>query len=110
MSDISVQGVGANAWKRAHSLTWSHPFKAAAVLKSPRQRASLTESAPRGGWLVNRVVCAVRGHRQLVATAATAKILSSGMRRELFLCHACGSYAWKEMVNSYRPSWSEVAV
>lgn len=110
MSDISVQGVGGMVQKRAHSRSRRRPLKTSLVANSPQQPAFPTGGALRGGWLVNRLVCAVRGHRQLVATAAAAKILPSGVRQELFLCHACGSYSWKTTRNRWVTCWSEVGV
>ena len=110
MTRISAQGVEAMAHRRAHSRPWRRPLKTALAANAPEQRASPTGGALPGGWLVNRLVCAVRGHRQLVATAATAKILPCSVRREIFLCHACGSYAWKTIPNSYVSNWSEVGV
>ena len=109
MSEISVQGVGATAQKRAWSRPW-RPFKTALAANAPRQRAIPSSGAPRGGWFFNRLVCALRGHRQLVATAATAKILPGNLRREIFLCHACDSYAWKTTPNGFVSNWSEVGV
>lgn len=110
MSEISVQGVGAMAQKRAPSRPSRRPLESAVVTNSPELRASRTWGESRGGWPVNRLVCAVRGHRLLVATAAAAKTLPSGGRREIFLCHACGSYAWKPTRNGYVSNWSEVGV
>jgi hypothetical protein len=109
MSEISVQGVGAMPQKRAHSRPWRRPLKTALVTNPLHERAS-RRGALRGGWLVNRLACAVRGHRQLVATAATARILPGNVRREIFLCHACDSYTWKTTPNGFVSNWSEVGV
>jgi hypothetical protein len=80
------------------------------VADSPRQPVSAKGGALCGGWLVNRLVCAVQGHRQLATTAAATKLLPTGVRQELFLCHACGSYAWKATSKDFRFSWNEVSV
>jgi len=49
------------------------------------------------------------GHRRLVA-AGVAGVLPSAKRRELFLCHACDSFAWKTGGQINTPTWSEVGV
>jgi hypothetical protein len=75
-----------------------------------RQRTGDNRGAPGGGWLVNRVLCAVLGHRRLFETAAAEKLLPSGARRQLSFCHACGSYAWKATDKHYSFSWDELGV
>lgn len=63
---------------------------------------------PRGGWIVNRLRCLVRGHRQLAPTAAASKILANGVVKEINLCHACGSYVWRATNRKLSPSWAEL--
>jgi hypothetical protein len=74
-----------------------------------RQRTGDNQGASGGGWLVNRLVCALRGHRDLVASG-TAKVQPSGVRRELFVCQACDSYAWKNTSHSHSFSWHDLGV
>jgi hypothetical protein len=72
------------------------------------QRTRKSDSAPRGGWLLNRLLCLLRGHRRLMPTAAAAKILPNGTEQEIYLCHACGSYAWRTSKRTSSPSWLEL--
>jgi hypothetical protein len=110
MSDTSVHKLGNAAWRDALARIWGRHRKKTAAATTPPKRASDSQSALGGGWLVNRVACAVVGHRQLLATAAAEKVLPSGARRQLLMCHACGSYAWKTASKSYSSSWSELGV
>jgi hypothetical protein len=67
-------------------------------------RATESDRATRGGWLVNRLLCLVKGHRHLVPTAAAAKIMPTGVEQEIYLCHACGSYAWRTSNSRFSPT------
>ncbi len=102
-----------------HSVSIAAPSRAVNGIRPAQHviaQASMFSHRPdipgalRGGWFLNRLVCVLRGHRQLVATGA-AKVLQSEARRDLFLCHACGAYSWGESVrNSPQSSWGNLAV
>jgi hypothetical protein len=68
-----------------------------------------TPTAWNASWFLKRIRCAVTGHRRPVATGA-AKILSTGVRQELYLCHACDAYSWRRSGKQRSTSWSEVAI
>jgi hypothetical protein len=110
MSEISARRVGSAAWRDALAVRKQPDRETIAETVTATQRASESDSAPPGGWLVNRLLCAVMGHRQLLPTAAAAKLLPSGVRREAFLCHACGSYFWKSVSQSPNSCWASVGV
>jgi hypothetical protein len=82
--------------------------KTATAATSPRHESD-GRSTPRGGWLINRLLCGVMGHRRLITTGA-ARILPNGRRREMFLCHACDGFAWRTASRNSTPKWSEVGV
>jgi hypothetical protein len=109
MSHISVHRPRRSAWNETLPGVSPRKRRETAPAANARQRTGDNPSAPGGGWLINRLVCAVRGHRDLVA-AGTAKIEPSGVRRELFLCRVCDSFAWKRTSNKYGFSWNEVGV
>ena len=67
-----------------------------------------SSGASRGGWLVNRLLCLVRGHRHLLPTAAATKVLANGREQDIYFCHACDSYAWKTTKRTSSPSWLEL--
>jgi hypothetical protein len=110
MSGISVCGAGSAKWKGATAGFGLRKGYRTTAGGSRKPAAGDGPRAPRGGWLINRVLCAVMGHRRLLPTAAAEKLLPGGVRRELFMCHACDGYAWKSSSTNYRPSWSELAV
>jgi hypothetical protein len=91
--------------EKRRGLEKTNPKKMAATAA---QRPIERDGAFRGGWLVNRLLCLVRGHRHLVPTAAAAKILPNGVEQEIYLCHACGSYAWKTSKRTSIPNWAEL--
>jgi len=110
MSEISARRVGSAAWRDALAGRRQRNRETIAEAARKAQPAGETDSAPRGGWPVNRVLCAVMGHRQLLPTAAAAKLLPGGVHREVFLCHACGSYSWKSVSQGPNSSWADVCV
>ena len=110
MSQLSARGLGGVAQRLAQCRPWRSLLKAAVVANASPRRGRPKTGALCGGWLVNRIVCAVMGHRLLVGTAATPKVLRSGVRRELCLCHACDSYAWQTTSTNHGFSWNDVGV
>jgi hypothetical protein len=78
-------------------------------VRMPPKRATDGDRKLPGGWLLNRLACALLGHRDLTPTGS-AKYLRNGARRELFLCHACDSYFWKSPSHSRKtvgPAFAE---
>ena len=96
-------------------------WREALVTVGPRIRQSCAAATPvahhtgdtptvwNAPWFLKRILCAVTGHRRLVAAGA-AKILSDGVRQELYLCHACDAYSWRASGKQRSTSWSEVVV
>jgi hypothetical protein len=109
MPDISVHRARSSAWKDALTGVWRRKRYETRAAANTGQRTSDNPSARRGGWFINRLVCAVRGHRDLVPSG-TAKVRPNGVRRELYVCQACDSYAWKTTSNSHRFSWNDLGV
>jgi hypothetical protein len=105
--------VGSTAWASSLSSRLPsdpenlHPLNITDMAPIEQQLAE-DDHKPRGGWIVNRLRCLVRGHRQLTPTAAASKILANGVVKELNLCHACDSYVWRVSNRTLRPSWAEL--
>jgi len=110
MFGVWARGVGGAAWKGAPAGKRRRNCDAIAAKAIAGQSTSERDSIPRGGWLINRVLCAVVGHRRLWPTAAAAKLLPQGVQKELFFCHACSSYSWKTVNRSSHASWESVGV
>jgi hypothetical protein len=47
-----------------------------------------------GSWLLNRLVCLLRGHQELAWTGANGMVLPDGSIKRPYLCHACGCFVW----------------
>jgi hypothetical protein len=109
MTNNSIRAAGSAEWSGAPTGERPHNRNKTALATISPQRAADGRSAPRGGWLVNRLLCFVMGHRQLVPTGV-ARILPNGKRREMFLCHACDGFTWKTAGETTTSTWSEVGV
>jgi hypothetical protein len=110
MFGVWARGVGGAAWKGALAGKRRRNRDAIAAKAIAGQPTSERDSTPRGGWLINRLLCAVVGHRRLGPTAAAAKLLPQGVQQELFFCLACSSYSWKNVSPSPNASWESVGV
>ena len=47
-------------------------------------------------WIIERLRCFLRGHRDLSRTASYAAVLADGRMSELHFCLACGSLVWTQ--------------
>jgi hypothetical protein len=110
MFGVWARDVVGAAWKGALASKRRRNRDAIAATVIAGQPTSERDSIPRGGWLINRVLCAVVGHRLLEPTAAAGKLLPQGVQQELFFCHACSSYSWKTVSQSPHASWESVGV
>ena len=109
MTNNSIRAASSAEWRGAPTGAWPRSRNKTAIATVSPQRAVDGRSAPRGGWLFNRLLCAVIGHRQLVSTGV-ARMLPNGKRREMFLCHACEGFTWKTASQATTSTWSEVGV
>lgn len=108
MTDLINGRVSMAARTGAVASTWPVQRRISQVRMPPNSATDGDRKLP-GAWLLNRLACALLGHRDLIPTGS-AKYLRTGARRKLFLCHACDSYSWKSPSNSRKtvgPAFTE---
>ena len=63
-------------------------------------------------WIIERLRCLFRGHRDLTRTASYAVVEADGRIRELHFCLACGSLVWTENQPTGAPpiTWKDLRI
>jgi hypothetical protein len=62
-----------------------------------------------GYWIIDRLRCYFRGHRDLSRIASYAAVQADGRIRELHFCLACGSLVWTSNQQRHRPiTWNDL--
>jgi hypothetical protein len=63
-------------------------------------------------WIIERLRCFFRGHRDLTRTASYAVVEADGRIRELHFCLACGSLVWTENQPTGAPpiTWKDLRI
>jgi hypothetical protein len=109
MPDALLHGKSRPGWRETLATVRQRIRQPCAAATPVAHHTGDTPSAWNAPWFLKRILCTVTGHRDPVAAGA-AKILSRGIRQELYLCHACDAYSWRASRKKRSTHWSEVTV